>query len=75
MRTSPSPHRYVLVVGDASDSIEELDDVTLVQRHDNVVLIETSLWTAAQMRREGKPHVHVYTSEKAARAAFTLFVP
>ena len=65
--------RYVLAVGDASDEVALLDGVALIQRLDHVVLVETSLSMAAELREAGRPHVHVYDSEKAARAALALF--
>lgn len=73
MTTSPSEQRYVLAVGHVSDQIAAHEDVALVQRLDHVVLVQTSMTTAAELRRAGRPHVHVYASEKAARAAFALF--
>jgi hypothetical protein len=70
----PRDHqRYVLAVGDASDEVAAHDDVALIQRLDRVVLVETSMSTAAELRRAFGPHVHVYESEKAARAALALF--
>ena len=68
-----SQQRYVLAVGDAADEVAGHDGVALIQRLDHVVLVETSLSTAAELRKACRPHVHVYDSEKAARAALSLF--
>jgi hypothetical protein len=73
MAISRNELRYVLAVGDASDEVAGHDGVAVIQRLDRVVLVETSASTAAELRRAGRPHVHVYDSEKAARAALGLF--
>jgi hypothetical protein len=73
MATPNDPQRYVLVVGDASSEVASLDGVAVIQRLDQVVLVETSLTTATVLRKVAKPHVHVYSSKKAARAALDLF--
>lgn len=73
MATPTDPQRYVLVVGDASSEVASLDGVAVIQRLDQVVLVETSLSTATALRAVAKPHVHVYSSKKAARAALDLF--
>jgi hypothetical protein len=73
MAISRNEQRYVLAVGDASDEVAGHDGVTLIQRLDHVVLVETSLSTATELRRACRPHVHVYESEEAARAALALF--
>jgi len=73
MAISRNPQRYVLAVGDASDEVGKHDDVALIQRLDRVVLVETSLSTATELRKAYRPHVHVYESEEAARAALALF--
>lgn len=65
--------RYVLAVGDVSHEVASHGGVALIQRLDHVVLVETSLSMAAELRRAGRPHVHIYKSEKAARAALALF--
>jgi hypothetical protein len=67
------PQRYVLVVGDASSEVATLDGVHVIQQLDHVVLVETSLTTATVLRTAARPHVHVYSSKKAARAALDLF--
>ncbi|HSJ50744.1 MAG TPA: hypothetical protein VLA90_05590 [Actinomycetota bacterium] len=73
MATSTDPQRYVLVVGDASSEVASLDGVSVIQKLDHVVLVETSLSTARVLRDAARPHVHVYSSKKAARAALDLF--
>jgi hypothetical protein len=73
MSSPRSLHRFVLVVGDASNDVTSQGDVAVIERLDHVVLVETSMSTAAVMRRAGRPHVHVYSSERAARAALALF--
>ena len=73
MAISRNQPRYVLAVGDASDEVAGHDGVALIRRLDHVVLVETSLSMAAELRRAFRPHVHVYDSEKAARAALALF--
>ncbi len=73
MAISRNEQRYVLAVGDASDEVARHDGVALIQRLDRVVLVETSLSTAAELREACRPHVHVYESEEAARAALALF--
>ncbi|HEX6331712.1 MAG TPA: hypothetical protein VF129_10565 [Actinomycetota bacterium] len=73
MATSTDPQRYVLVVGEASSEVASLEGVEVIQRLDHVVLVETSLSTATVLRTAAKPHVHVYSSKRAARAALDLF--
>jgi hypothetical protein len=73
MTTAPSEPRYVLAVGDACDEVASHPDVIVIQRLDHAVLVEASMNTAAQLRRTGRPHVHVYRSEEAARVALALF--
>jgi hypothetical protein len=68
-----SDQRYVLAVGRVSDEVAALEGVQLLKRLDQVVLVRTSLSTAAQLRRMKRPHIHIYTSEKGARTAFSLF--
>jgi hypothetical protein len=71
--SAPTDLRYVLAVGQACDEIAGHRDVTLVQRLEHAVLVRTSMVTAAELRRAGRPHVHVYASERAAHAALALF--
>lgn len=66
-------YRYVLAVGGVSDEVAELEGAKLLKRLDQVVLVRTSLATAAELRRARRPHVHIYASERAARSAFELF--
>lgn len=73
MAISRDEQRYVLAVGDASDEVVTHAGVAVIERLDHVVLVETSLSTAAELRAAGWPHVHIYASEKAARAALALF--
>jgi hypothetical protein len=73
MTTTRSEPRYVLAVGETSGDVASHDGVQLILRLEHVVLVETSWSTAAELRRAGRPHVHVYESEKAARAAIGLF--
>jgi len=74
MAISRNELRYVLAVGDASDEVDGHDGVAVIQRLDRVVLVEALASTAAELRRAGRPYVHVYDSEKAARAALGLFL-
>ncbi len=68
-----SDRRYVLAVGGARHRVTSHAGVALVEALPHVVLVETSVVTAAELRRSGRPHVHVYASERAARAALALF--
>jgi hypothetical protein len=72
---SVSTQRYVLAVGEVSEGVASHDGVVIIEQLDNVVLVETSIVTASRLRRAGRPHVHVYESERAARAALGLFAP
>lgn len=68
-----SDQRYVLAVGHVCDEVAALEDAQLLKRVDQVVLVQTSLSTASLLRRSKVPHVHIYSSERAARTAFSLF--
>lgn len=73
MPASRSEPRYVLAVGQISREVALLDEVKVLRRLGQVVLVQTSAPTAARLRREGRPHVHVYSSEEAAQTALALF--
>jgi hypothetical protein len=65
--------RYVLTVGDEASALAERDDVAVVRRLADVVLVCVDARTALAIAR-ADPLAHVYESREDAMRAFFLFV-
>jgi hypothetical protein len=65
--------RFVLVLGESAERLIDDPKVRILERRNGVVLVETSYWTAAQIRHRGDVTTHCYEREGAARQVFGLF--
>jgi hypothetical protein len=64
--------RYVLALGDDADVVVSTDGTAVVERLDNVVVVEADLPLAKQLAVAGE-YVHVYSSPHDALRALALF--
>jgi hypothetical protein len=66
------PTRYVLALGDDADVVADLEGVSVVERLENVVVVEAELGLAKALAMAGE-YVHVYSSAHDALRALALF--
>jgi hypothetical protein len=64
--------RYVIALGDDADIVQKTDGTAIVERLDNVVLVEADAALARELARAGE-YVHVFTSPHDALRVLALF--
>jgi hypothetical protein len=64
--------RYVLALGDDADVVASAEGVSVVERLDNVVVVQADLALAKALAVAGE-YVHVYSSPHDALRALALF--
>ncbi|MGZ4110183.1 MAG: hypothetical protein ACXVQU_10550 [Actinomycetota bacterium] len=64
--------RYVIALGDDADIVQKTDGTAVVERLDNVVLVEADVALAKELARAGE-YVHVFTSPHDALRVLALF--
>jgi len=64
--------RYVIALGDDADLVQETNGTAIVERLDNVVLVEADVALARELARAGE-YVHVFTSPHDALRVLALF--
>ncbi len=64
--------RYVLALGDDAEVVASADGVSVVERLENVVVVQADLALARALAVAGD-YVHVYTSPHDALRALALF--
>lgn len=74
MQSFIDQQRFVLAVGEQAKRIAEDSSVTVLERLDRVVLIQSSYQKALDLRRTPNVVVHVFERESEARRAFRLFI-
>jgi hypothetical protein len=64
--------RYVIALGDDADIVQKTDGTAVVERLDNVVLVEADVALAKELARAGE-YVHVFASPHDALRVLALF--
>jgi len=73
MRDETDQRRFLVVIGESADRLTDDPDVMILDRLDRVVLLETSYWTAIQIRHRSDVITHGYERQEDARRVFGLF--
>jgi hypothetical protein len=73
MTPPTSPHRYLVVLGDAAESLADDSEVTILERVDRVFLVVTDEQSATQIRHRPDLVAHSFEQERDARRVFGLF--
>lgn len=64
--------RYVIALGDDADIVQMTHGTAVVERLDNVVLVEADVELAKELARAGE-YVHVFSSPHDALRVLALF--
>jgi hypothetical protein len=64
--------RYVIALGDDADIVQKTAGTAVIERLDNVVLVEAEVALAKELARAGE-YVHVFNSPHDALRVLALF--